>query len=75
MKRTSFFLVLVLEGLIGLHRTVNFSLFGISGWGIDLDYILSFLKLHPSTAFWTLLLTMRATPFFLRDSYHHTSTK
>ena len=29
--------MLVLEGLIGLHRTVNFSLFGISGWGIDLD--------------------------------------
>ena len=69
------FLVLVLEGLIGLHRTVNFGLFGISGWGIDLDYILSFLKLHPSNAFQTLLLTMRAAPFFLRDSYHHTWTK
>ena len=80
MKRTSFFLVLVLEGLIGLHRTVNFSLFGISGWGIDLDYhdiewfaleteiILSFLRLHSSTAFQTLLLTMMATPFLLRDS-------
>ena len=25
--------------------------------------ILSLLGLHPSTAFWTLLLTMRATPF------------
>ena len=23
---------------------------------------------HPSTAFWTLLLTMMATPFLLRDS-------
>ena len=33
MKRTSF-LVLVLEGLVGHHRTF----FGISGWGIDLDY-------------------------------------
>ena len=32
------------------------------------DYILSFLRLHPSTAFQTLLLTMMATPFLLRDS-------
>ena len=30
---------------------------------------LSFLRLHLSTAFWTLLLTMMATPFPLRDSY------
>ena len=39
MKRTSFFfffLVLVLEGLTDLHGT--FSFFGISGWGINLDY-------------------------------------
>ena len=49
--------------------------------GIDLDYcdmngllwnqteiILSFLKLHPSTAFQTLLLTMMTAPFILRDS-------
>ena len=48
--------------------TVNFSFFSISGWGIDLDYcdvewfalittkiILLFLRLHPSTAFWTLI--------------------
>ena len=34
MKRISF-LVLVLEGLIGLHRTVSFS---CSGCGITLDY-------------------------------------
>ena len=32
------FLVLVLEGLLHHHRTVQFSFFGISGWGIDLDY-------------------------------------
>ena len=38
MKRTSFFLVLVLEGLLGLHRTVNFSFFNISDWGTDLYY-------------------------------------
>ena len=58
----------------------NFSLFSITSWGIGLDYhdiewfaletkiILSFLRLHLSTAFQTLLLTMMATPFLLRDS-------
>ena len=30
--------------------------------------VLSFLRLHPSTALWALLLTMMATPFLLRDS-------
>ena len=30
--------VLVLEGLVGLHRTFQFQLFSITGWGIDLDY-------------------------------------
>ena len=29
---------------------------------------LLFLRLHPSTAFQTVLLTMMATPFLLRDS-------
>ena len=73
--------MLVLTGLVGLHRTINFSFFSIMGQGIDLDYRdvewfawemnrdhSSFLRLHPSTTFWTLLLTMMATPFFLRDS-------
>ena len=32
------------------------------------EIILSFLRLHPSTAFRTLLLTMMATPFLLRYS-------
>ena len=32
------------------------------------EIILSFLRLHPSTAFWTLLLTTMATLFLLRDS-------
>ena len=32
------------------------------------EIILSFLRLHPSNAFQTLLLTMMATPFLLRDS-------
>ena len=30
--------MLVLEGLIGLHRTFNFSFFSVTGWGIHLDY-------------------------------------
>ena len=30
--------MLVLEGLVGLHRTFNFSVFSITGCGIDLDY-------------------------------------
>ena len=30
--------VLVLEGLVGLHKTVNFSFFSITGQGRDLDY-------------------------------------
>ena len=70
--------MLVLAGLVGLHRTVQ--LLQHYRLGIDLDYrdiewftletdiILSFLRLHPSTAFQTLLLTMMATPFLLRDS-------
>ena len=28
----------ILEDLVGLHRTIQFQLFSISGWGIDLDY-------------------------------------
>ena len=32
------FLILVLDGLVGLHRSFNFSFFSITGWGIDLDY-------------------------------------
>ena len=30
--------MLVLEVLVGLHRTVQLSFFSITGWGIDLDY-------------------------------------
>ena len=80
-KKDIFLGVLVLEGLVGLHRTVHLQLlqhcwlghrFGLLWyWMVCLgnkQIILSFLRLHPSTAFWTLLLTMRATPFLLRDS-------
>ena len=30
--------MLVLEGLVALYRTFNFSFFSMTGWGIDLDY-------------------------------------
>ena len=30
--------VLILGGLLGLRRTGQLQFFGISGWGIDLDY-------------------------------------
>ena len=30
--------MLILKGLVGLHRAFNFSSFCITGWGIDLDY-------------------------------------
>ena len=30
--------MLVLRGLVGLHRTIYFRFFSITGWGIDLDY-------------------------------------
>ena len=31
------FWVLVLKGLVGLHRLFNFSFFSVTGWGIDLN--------------------------------------
>ena len=72
---------LVLEDLVGLHRTVQLQLLRHYQLGHRLgllwywmaclgnkQIILSFLRLHPSTAFQILLLTMRAIPFLLRDS-------
>ena len=38
MKRTCFFLVLVLEDLVGHHTAFNLSPFSIRVWGTDLDY-------------------------------------
>ena len=29
--------MLVLKGLVGLHKTFSFCFFSITGWGIDLD--------------------------------------
>ena len=74
--------MLVLEGLVGLHRTVQLQLLEhyCSGHRLGItvilnglpwkqtQIILSFLRLHPSTALRTLLLTTMATPFLLRDS-------
>ena len=30
--------MLVLKGLVGLHKTIQLSFFSITGWGIGLDY-------------------------------------
>ena len=30
--------MLILKGLVGLHRTVQLQLFSVTGWGIELDY-------------------------------------
>ena len=30
--------MIVLKGLVGLHRTVKLQLLSVTGWGIDLDY-------------------------------------
>ena len=70
MKKASF-LVLVLEGYVGYHRTIQFHLLWYTWLGIDVDYcdiewfafeknesILSFLY---CTQVQQLLLTMRAT--------------
>ena len=83
MKRTSFFGVSSVRSCrSSSNRSASASAsFSFSGWDIDLDYcdlnglpwklteiILSFLRLHPSTAFQTFLLTLRAAPALLRDS-------
>ena len=67
MKRTFEAGVLVLKGIVGLHRTVQLPLLQ-RYWLRHREIILSFLSLHPSTAFQTLLFIMMATPFLLRDS-------
>ena len=71
--------MLVLEGLVGLQRTVQIQLLSFTGQGIDLDYCDTgwlALETDHSVIFetaskyciQTLLLTMMATPFLLRDS-------
>ena len=81
MMKRMFFLVLVLEGLVGLHSSNSASSALAVGaqtwitvilndlpWKQMIEIILSFLRLYPSTAFQALLLTMSVTPFLLRDS-------
>ena len=82
MMKRKFFLALVLESLVSLQRTIQIQLIwhcvdGALTWitvilnGLpwkQTEIILLFLRLHPSTAFQTRLLTMRDTPFLLRDS-------
>ena len=73
--------MLVLGDLVGLHRTIQYSFFGISGWDIDLDYCdfewfaletnrdhSVIFEIASKYCIWTLLLTMRTSPFLLRDS-------
>ena len=73
--------MLVLEGLVGLHRTAELQLLQHLLWSIDLDYsdiellALEMNRFHsvifdivPKYAFQTVLLTMRTTPLLLRDS-------
>ena len=60
----------------------DFSFFSVSGWAQtwitmmlngwfwkQTEVILSFLKVHSSIIFQILLLTMKTTPFLLRDHY------
>ena len=85
MKRTSFFWMLVLKGLVGLHRAVQLQLlqhywlghrlrllwYWMVCLGNEQRSFCRLLRLHPSTAFRTLLLTMMATPFLLRIPAHN----
>ena len=70
--------VLGLEGLVDLHRTDQLLQHYCLGHRLELLWYwmvclgneqrsLSFLRLHPSTAFRTLKLTMRATPFLQKE--------
>ena len=73
--------MLVLEGLVGHHRTIQLQLLWHCGWGIDLDYCdIERFALEMNRAHSVIfeiaskycisdsLLTVRATPFLLRDS-------
>ena len=76
MKRTSF-LDVNLEGLVGLHRSIQLQFLqhywsghrlvlngDIEWFALETEIILSFLRLHPSTVFLTLLLTVGLLHFF-----------
>ena len=42
--------------------------YAVEWFALEMNQDHSFLRLHPHTTFWTLLLIVRATPFRLRDS-------
>ena len=80
-EKDIFFGVLVLKGLVGLHRTIQLQFFSVTGWGIGLDYCdIEWFALemnqHHSVVFdiahncciLDSLFTVGATPFLLRDS-------
>ena len=63
----------LLAGLVGLLRTIELQLIGrgidldfhdIEWFALEIEIILSFLRLYPSTAFQTLLLTIWLLHFF-----------
>ena len=73
--------MLILNSLAGLHRTVQLQLLQHYCWSIDLDYCdIEWFALETDRdhsvifqivskyCIQTLLLTVRATPFLLRDS-------
>ena len=84
-EKDTFWGVLVLEGLGGLHRTVQLQLLQHTGQGIDLDYcdfewfalvinqgdsfIFEIAPKYCILDFFFFFSTMRATPFLLRDSF------
>ena len=74
--------MLVLKGLVGLHRTIQLQLLQRYWLGYRFDYCdIEWLALETNRDYSvvfettskncirTLLLTMMATPFLLRDSY------
>ena len=60
-------IALTRQTFVGKVMSLLFNMLSRFPWK-RIKIILSFLRLHPSTAFRTLLLTMMATPFLLRDS-------
>ena len=77
-----FFFMLVLEGLVGLHRTSQLQLLGHQWLGHGLGLLWGWMvclgnELRPFCRFWDctqvvrykLLLTMRATPFFSKGFF------
>ena len=73
--------MLVLKGLVGLHKTVQLQLLSVTGWGIDLDncdtewFALETNRDHSvifeiasNYCISDSLLTIMAPPFLLRDS-------